>query len=444
MTARSFLHPEPPDTKIQPDLYRTRFLLDALQIDPTRFRVILITGTNGKGSTAYWCWEILKAHGIRAGLYTSPHLNLPNERIRLPDGPVPMKPFIETWNHVTRIALKAFDERHLTFMPTYFERMTVSAFVLFEHFGIQDLVLEVGLGGRWDATNVTEPHVSIITSIGIDHTEFLGRNIYAIAREKFGVARPHRPLLCGVSQRSLRRVLRRWSEREGVSFIDGYKISSNIVSTHLFGHFAIPDIPLLSPRSQLWLGLGGSCMQHNAILASLACQRFLEAQNRPFDPKLACDGLQKGDWPGRLEWIRMPNGALFLLDGAHNVPAIRHLIQYLKVQPWDRFRVLFASMSTKPWRTMLRILAPVTRNFYFVPVPGTVRGWAESEQHHCAMKWRAVRFTNYQEAVTRLMKSPELPIIVTGSFYLVGMVRKFLLRRGGISIRHPVIDMDGA
>src|SRR6059058_5384487 len=167
-----------------------RVLLAALQNPEQRFPGILIAGTNGKGSTAATLASILQASGLRAGLYTSPHLVRINERIRINSAEIPDDKFALIHDLVERTAERLVEEGELPWHPSFFEMLTAIAFEHFATSKVEIAVLEVGMGGRLDATNVVEPRVSVITDISLDHEKFLGNTIAEIAREKAGIIRP--------------------------------------------------------------------------------------------------------------------------------------------------------------------------------------------------------------------------------------------------------------
>ena len=171
------------------DLDHMRVLLEALEHPVRRFPSVLISGTNGKGSTASTLASILRASGIKTGLYTSPHLIRLNERIRINGAAISDDDFAGIHDLVDRTAERLVDERELPWHPSFFEMLTVMAFEYFASVGVDIAVLEVGMGGRLDATNVVYPLISVITDISLDHQKYLGNTIGEIAREKVGIIR---------------------------------------------------------------------------------------------------------------------------------------------------------------------------------------------------------------------------------------------------------------
>ena len=172
------------------DLAHMRVLLGAMEHPERAFPSVLIAGTNGKGSTAATLASILRASGLKTGLYTSPHLIRINERIRVNGGEISDDDFARLHEEVDGVAEKLVERRELPWHPSFFEMMTAIAFLHFAREQVEIAVLEVGMGGRLDATNVVEPLVSVIADISLDHQKFLGNTVGEIAREKVGIIRP--------------------------------------------------------------------------------------------------------------------------------------------------------------------------------------------------------------------------------------------------------------
>jgi dihydrofolate synthase / folylpolyglutamate synthase len=172
------------------DLAHMRVLLKAMHHPEQTFPSVLIAGTNGKGSTAATLAAILRASGLKTGLYTSPHLMRINERIRVNQSEISDDDFAALHGEIDRVAEQLVQRRELPWHPSFFEMMTAIAFAHFKRQGVETAVLEVGMGGRLDATNVVEPLVSVIADISLDHQKFLGNTVGEIAREKVGIMRP--------------------------------------------------------------------------------------------------------------------------------------------------------------------------------------------------------------------------------------------------------------
>ena len=305
-------------------LERTQAVLDRLGNPERAAPAVHIAGTNGKGSVAAMTEAILRAAGLRTGLFTSPHLSRFTERIRV-DG-----------REVDGDHLAVLDQRIVaTGVPlTYFEISTVLAFLSFAEAGVQAMVLETGLGGRLDATTTCRPVATAITSIGLDHTEFLGDTLEAIAREKAGIAKRDVPLFLGALAPEAQRPI------EEVACAVGAPL--RVLNRD------IPPSPV-PPR------LAGPHQQANAALAVALAQTALGALGRHQDAERAIEqGLSQVVWPGRLEWL----DADLLLDCAHNVEGAQSLAKFLDSQPLRRRALVISIVAGKAAQEILGILAP--------------------------------------------------------------------------------------
>ncbi len=271
-------------------LGRVRTALERLGDPQKRFAAVQIAGTNGKGSTAAMTEAILRGAGLRTGLYTSPHLARFTERIRV------------AGREVDGERLAALDARVVaTGVPlTYFEIATVLGFLVFAEEAVDAAVLETGLGGRLDAVTAAEPLCTAITSIGIDHTAYLGTTLAQIAREKAGILKPNVPCLLGRLPEEAHREIARRAAEVGAPL------------RHLGADFSPPPGPL---------GLGGPHQRDNAAIATALARAVAARLGRPLDDATVAEALAGTSWPGRLERV----GTDLLLDCAHNAEGARAL-----------------------------------------------------------------------------------------------------------------------
>ena len=218
------------------DLAHMRVLLEALDHPERKFPAVLIAGTNGKGSTAATLASILQASGLRTGLYTSPHLVRINERIRINSDEISDDDFALLHDVVARTAERLVEDHELPWHPSFFEMLTAIAFEYFAQNKVEMAVLEVGMGGRLDATNVIEPRVSVITDISLDHQKFLGNTVTEIAREKAGIIRPGGVVVTLPQQPQANDV-----------------IGNTILELDAQAVSAVPYVPPVSPGSTEWL-----------------------------------------------------------------------------------------------------------------------------------------------------------------------------------------------
>jgi dihydrofolate synthase/folylpolyglutamate synthase len=376
----------------------TRALLERLGSPHLAAPSVLIAGTNGKGSTAALLAAMATAAGYRTGLYTSPHLERVEERVRI-DGRWVESAELEA---ALREVLAAADA------PTYFEAMTVTAFLVFARRRVDLMVLEVGLGGRLDATNVADPQISIVTAIGLDHTEYLGPTLASIAREKAGIFRRGRPAIWGPQEVEADASLRREAEAAGAEVVE------------------------VREPSNLTLRLAGEHQRWNVALAARAAALLT------IDPAAIERGAEACTWPGRLEGVEVSRGRHVLLDGAHNPAGIATLLTHLE-RTDGPFDLLFGAMADKELVTMLPPLAAHAIRVTLTTAPNPRA--APADDLAAMLGGRAV---TVEPAVPLALDhaldalaSPRL--VICGSLYLIGAVRTLLRRRFGVPA--PAADL---
>jgi dihydrofolate synthase / folylpolyglutamate synthase len=371
---------------IRYDLRNMRALSGALGNPHEAFDCVLIAGTNGKGSVA----QLLSSMIPQAGVYTSPHLVRLNERIRIGKQEISDDDLNLVFNAVRHAASNAKD---LLYPPTYFELVTAMAFLYFRD-RVKFAILEVGLGGRLDATNIVEQDVSVITSIGIDHQQFLGDTIEKIAAEKAGIIKSREPVVVGPSADLP--VIR---EKAGNRLI-------------VAGDADVRKYRDLHPKL-----LGRHQLENIAVaIRSAECLGVREAD--------IILGVNSTAWPGRLEKI-----GRFLLDGAHNVPAATALAAFLKEFYPGGVWIIFGAMADKQFEEMISILKPYAQQFIFTRAQSS-RSKDPIELQRFVPGSRAA--STVAEAIQKA--SVEAPastaVIICGSLYLVGEARHRLLEDG--------------
>lgn len=311
----------------------------------SRFPSLHIAGTNGKGSTAALLHAVLRAAGYRVGLYTSPHLLDFCERIRLGDG------WIRQQDVVDGVAWIRSRLGPAQLGLTPFELMTLLAFVAFARAEVDIAVVEVGLGGRLDATNVLSPLVTTITQIGLDHQAYLGSDLTRIAAEKGGIIKPGVPVVVGRMEADSQAVLIDIARRRGSpSLVYGRDFWADAGS----GHFGYRG--RARQYENLPLGLAGAFQVDNAAaaLASLECL----TADFPVSGAQLCHGLRQVVWPGRFQTVS--DQPLVILDGAHNPYAVAALVSALPAVLGERrVRLLFGVMGDKDWPSMVPPLARI-------------------------------------------------------------------------------------
>lgn len=323
---------------------------------------VIVAGTNGKGSTCAMLASILQRSGLRTGLYTSPHLVRVNERIVVDDETISDGDFAGRYTAVHETLPGLFARGLLVRRPSYFEMLTAMAFLHFARAGAQIAVLEVGMGGRLDATNVVEPLVSVITNVALDHEQYLGSTVGAIAVEKAGVIKAGRPAISGCEDEAAAEVVRTRCRETGSRLIDLPRAArvSNVRAVD--GKYAF-DLELNGDGyERIELPLAGSFQIKNAV-AAVAAARVLQQQGIQLAAGAIKEGLSRARWPGRLE--KISERPLILLDGAHNPAAAHELAGFIREQlTGRRVRLVYASMRDKGVEEITGALFPLAHAVY--------------------------------------------------------------------------------
>ncbi|MCI0372609.1 MAG: bifunctional folylpolyglutamate synthase/dihydrofolate synthase [candidate division NC10 bacterium] len=402
-------------------LENTRRLLRTLGNPERAFRAVHVGGTNGKGSTAALLGAILQAAGLRVGLYTSPHLLDFTERIRVNGEPIGPDAVADLTAEVRAAVEAAFapvpDE--LPAHPTFFEVTTALAFLYFARAGVEWAVVEVGLGGRYDATNVLAPNLTVITNVAVEHQDLLGDSLEAIAAEKAGIVKPGVPLVTVAAEPGLG-VFRRACAERGAPLL-------HVPTTYAWRREApLPDGQVFSlqgagsERRNLRIGLLGRHQLVNAATAVAAAERLREG-GLALPESAVREGLAAARWPARLQVVgERPR---ILVDGAHNPAACRAVRDFLEEETFGRRLLVFGALKDKDWGQMLEILLPAFSAAILCRPPsdraaepvmllGTAWG-------HCG---HVEVVPDVADALTaaRALARPEDTILVAGSLFTAG------------------------
>jgi len=424
------------------DLDHMRVLLAALDHPERRFPSVLIAGTNGKGSTAATLASILRASGLKTGLYTSPHLVRINERIRVNGEAISDDDFAALQGHVDAVAEKLVERAELPWHPSFFEMMTAIAFEHFAREKVELAVLEVGMGGRLDATNVVDPRVSVITDISLDHQKYLGDTVGEIAREKVGIIRPGGAVVTLPQQPEANDVI-------GNTILD---VGARAVN-------AVPYVPPVSPGSTQYLVpsteqgktgfvyryplavLGEQILVETSLVGrhqlrnvALAVAAAVELKQQGFNGITAQSierGIRETQWPGRFQVMAARAGwPEMVLDVAHNPAGAWALRSALSERYEDRLLIfVFGAMRDKAISEMTEILFPLAERV-IATRPENPRSASPEEIRQAAARTgvEIEAVEDVQQAVERaraLAGSSEL-VVITGSIYLVGEVMRSL------------------
>jgi dihydrofolate synthase/folylpolyglutamate synthase len=421
------------------DLAHMRLLLRAMDHPERRFPGVLIAGTNGKGSTAATLASILQASGLKTGLYTSPHLIRINERIRVNGEAIGDGDFAELHVYVDRIAEKLVESRELPWHPSFFEMMTAIAFEYLARQKVEIAVLEVGMGGRLDATNVLEPVASVITDIALDHQKYLGNTLGEIAREKMGIVRPG-----GVAI-----VLPQQPEANDV-------IGNSILEIGARAVNAVPYVPPVSPGSDEYLvpstesGTGyiyryplevlgeqilvetplvGRHQLRNVALAIAAAVELSEQGFGGITAKSIERGIRNTRWPGRFQMVAArPGWPEMVIDVAHNPAGAWALRSAISERYEGRPLIfLFGAMRDKAIGEIAEILFPLADSV-IATRPENPRAASPQEIQEAAVRSGA-EIEAVEDVRRALERARELAaggkvIVVTGSIYMVGEIMR--------------------
>ena len=419
-------------------LENIRCLLSFLGDPQDRFPSVLIAGTNGKGSVAAFCESVLRTRGYRTGLYTSPHLVRIQERIRIGGReilPADLARLTVTVKEAVRQLLAGTVrngrrlklERH----PTYFEMVTAMAFLYFAEKEVEIAILEVGLGGRLDATNVVDPIVSVITPVSYDHQASLGSDLKAIAGEKAGIVKPRRPagpekerqlaVVCSAQEEGVLEVIRRQCRTAGARWLPAFQHLECRSVRQRLEESALELHPVLGTRLKLRVPLPGSHQIGNALTAVRTLEA-LHGSGFPLGPEAIERGIARTRWPGRLEVL--PGRPRVVLDGAHNPAAAESLARHIRTfLPPGQVVLIYGSLRDKDIPGVFSLLSPLAREVILTR-PDSERG---AEPRDIVRNgWtggRAVRCRTSPEdawALARSLARPEDTLLVAGSLYLVG------------------------
>ncbi len=392
-----------------------------------------IAGTNGKGSTTAMASAALLCAGYRVGRYTSPHLFRVEERIALDGGPVSEATLSDALGRVFSAADALVAHGTLPGVPTFFEVSTAAAFLIFADAGVNVAVIEVGLGGRFDATNVITPVAGAITSIDFDHERHLGTTIAAIAREKAGIAKPGVPLVVGdVSDEALH-VIEGMARHAGAVVIRA-RHDTVVTTVPDQGHARLTVRTPVAEYGPLRLGLAGAHQAGNALVAIRLLESWGAVTGQQVPPQAVAEALADVRWPARLEWLRHPSsGARVLIDAAHNPEGARALADYLAHTGATGLTLVTSVMADKNVAGVLGPLLPYVRRV-IATAANLPRATAAVD---LAAQVRALGpadlvvdvVTDPATAVAQALALPA-PVLLTGSIYLVGPLRAALVAGG--------------
>ncbi len=404
-------------------------ILQRLGSPHLKYQSAIVAGTNGKGSTASFLGSIVQQAGYRTGLYTSPHLVRVNERIRVAGEDISDDDFAVAFTSVREAVDDLLAKHVLETPPSFFEFLTGTAFVHFARAGAEFVVLEVGMGGRLDATNVIQPRVAIITPIDLDHQEYLGPTLAAIAGEKAGVIKAGRPVVANVPHAEAAEVIRRRCAELRAPL---FEVTTHCAISSLSAHDGRYNFNLKIGEdffAELRSPLLGRFQVENAATAVTAALQLREAGMTRINAAAIRDGLIRTTWPCRLESIC--DAPLFLLDGAHNPAGAKEIASFIREHlAGCKLRLVYGSMKDKAIREITRHLWPLADEIYLTEpthpraaTPGEILAQAACTPKTLITEPRAAQAVARALAASR----PEDVILAAGSLFLVGEIKKGIL-----------------
>ena len=438
-----------PEHRVAPSLGRIRALTELLG-DPQRaYPVIHLTGTNGKGSTAAMIESLLRADGLRTGRFTSPHVMSVTERITIDGEPISDERFDDLWReiepYVALVDQQEIDSVHMTF----FEIITAMAYAAFADAPVDVAVVEVGMGGAWDATNVADADVAVVTPIDLDHTHLLGRTIREITREKAGIIKPGaHAILAGQSVEAAEILLARCAEvgalpqREGVDF--GVIDRKLAVSGQLIRLSAADG-----PVDDIFLPLYGAHQAANAGQALAAVEAFLGLN--ALNPDVVREGFAQVHFPGRLELVRRTPAVL--VDAAHNPHGARAAAAAItEAFAFAPLIGVVAVMGDKDARGILEVFEEIMNQVVITQVASTSRGMPADVLGELAREiFGASRVTvvpRLDDAIDQAVALAEEDVVgsagvlITGSVVAIGEARTLLVRDEPVVVSAAKEDLD--
>jgi dihydrofolate synthase/folylpolyglutamate synthase len=397
-----------------------RGILLSLGNPQDRYKVIHVAGTNGKGSVASALAGILHAAGYKVGLYTSPHLVRFNERICIDNQPIADADVVRAYEQVQQVP-KGDRE------PTFFEFATAMALYEFGRQNVDWAVVETGMGGRLDATNVVHPELTVITNISLEHQDYLGETIPQIAAEKAGIIKSRIPVVTGVDQEGAITAIEQAAAANDAPL---YRLNADF-HTEPVGGGEFTHVGIENTWHHMRTGLAGRYQLDNAAMVLAGCE--LLNRNRASIPVEAIRlGLARNRWPGRLEIVS--TSPFVIIDGAHNLAAARNLAVFVQEELSTRdLTLVIGILDDKPYRKILETLLPICRKA-ILTTPKIHRALPAETLYECARDMAAdiTVIPDVSEAVRHAMKNAagNEAVCIAGSLYVVGEAKAYLEKQG--------------
>jgi dihydrofolate synthase/folylpolyglutamate synthase len=404
-------------------LDNVRTILSSFKDPHKKYASVLVAGTNGKGSVCAMLTQILTLHGMRTGLFTSPHLIKPEERIRIGNRLISSRDFCRILTVLKVRIEELIASKRLLTPPTYFELLTCLAVVYFGEQKADIVVLEVGMGGRFDATNVVMPLVSVITTISGEHQKFLGESLNQIAFEKAGIVKPGVPVVCGVEDAGAYQTIKKRAEELKAPFCGVFnrKKSFSVRKTETEYSFTYQSD---EKRYTFSPSLLGEHQGRNAAVAIAACEKLSKGW-KMLEKDKVIEGIERTRWEGRLEIVsREP---LVILDGAHNVEGALALKKYIEDSLPSPLIFVFAVMRDKEIEEIADILFPLAENVILTQFPYFKAATPDDiETKTSGHQEKIIKQPDPGKALKQAVGKAGADgcVVVAGSLFLVGEIKK--------------------
>lgn len=401
-------------------LYRMEAILEALGNPERGLKSIHIAGTNGKGSTAAMVTAFSKAHGLRVGTFTSPHMDSIRERIQLDGVPLEEEPFWQAASVVREVERCLFEEWGAF---NYFEILTAMMFVVFQQEAVDLAIIEVGIGGLLDNTNVGHPLVSVITTVGLDHQDLLGSTLEEITAQKAGIIKAGQQVVVGPVTRECMDVIREIASEKGAT-VQAFGEDFSLVED------SYQDTVLTISLKQL--ALNGAFQKENATVAIRAFRSWMDATGRSVQPEFIDSALRVVSWPGRMEVLQ--ETPLVIIDGAHNLPAIERLVQNMTAHVGKKQTLLFSALTRKDSQQMLAKLQEALPDVNIILTsfhPSKGQSIARSDVEAYLDSPQVSYEESFEDVIDRFASSTDdkSELWVTGSLYFIAEVRHWWKNR---------------
>lgn len=408
-------------------LTKMQFLCQLFNHPEKKFNSIHVTGTNGKGSVVSYLASIFRQAGLNVGTFTSPYIVCFNERISFNNQMISDEDLLRIGNlvlsHYDQISQAGFD------YPSFFELITIISFIYFSEQDDLDIaIIEVGIGGILDATNVITPLISVITNVAFDHTNVLGPTLSSILTNKLGIAKPNVPLVTGIKNENLIIQCRTYCEQINTPCYFTNPLEIEIHETSILGScFSINNI------SDIKINLAGFHQIENALIAIKVINVFnrsifrkLKKSNKLISKVILKRGLESTKWPGRLEVIS--ENPLVIIDGGHNVDGINRIVEFIKTLPYKTKRCIFACSDDKDKSRMIPLLEPIFDEITFTSF-SYKRHSNALELYQLSKHHRKELDLDLHHIITSVWDHPADLNLFIGSLYFVSEIRPLLINQ---------------